>query len=298
MRAHNKFAMTLCLVLLSASACGGSDAKPSEEDVSEKIPQSQTRIATASHSNTIPSQPLEIEREEESKPPAIAALVTPEPETYSQYMKRGRDLSNDGEPQQALLDYQQAAQMAPNAAMPEIQQARMYLTLGETGQAREHIAEAIEMDSTSSFAWNTMGRVEMAERDYEAAIVSFARAVDEDPDNSYAWNNLGLVYLSTEDYLEAVQALERATSGVSPKAYMWNNLGMAYEHLNDLVLARASYDQAIGAGSDRAQANYDRLIGVVSLVPAIVPEDPSNEIVPAVDENGEVEGAFIRAERE
>ena len=298
MRAHNKFAMTLCLVLFSASACGGSDAKPSEEEAFEKIPQSQTRIATPSHSNTIPMKPLAIEGEEERTLPVAAIPVVPEPETYSQYMKRGRDLWKNGKLQQALLDYQHAAQLAPKAAMPEIQQARMYLALGEAGQAREHIAEAIEMDSQSSLAWNTMGRVEMAERDYEAAIVSFSRAVDEDPDNSYAWNNLGLVYLLIEDYLEAVQALEKATSGVSPKAYMWNNLGMAYEHLNDIVLARASYDQAIASGSDRAQANFDRLIGVVSLVPAIVPEDPSNEIVPAADENGEEEGAFGAASRE
>src|SRR5690606_35029064 len=116
-------------------------------------------------------------------------------------------------------------------------------------------------------AWNTLGRVELAEHDHEAAIVSFERAVLENEDNSYAWNNLGFLYIETGDHEAAAEALEQATSGAAPTSYMWNTLGMAYEPLDKIVEARAAYRQAADAGSAKAQANVERLEGVVSLVP-------------------------------
>ena len=40
-----------------------------------------------------------------------------------------------------------------------------------------------------------MGRVELMDKDEDAAATAFAKAVELNPDNVWAWNNLGLVYL-------------------------------------------------------------------------------------------------------
>jgi Flp pilus assembly protein TadD len=154
------------------------------------------------------------------------------------------------------------------------------LAQGNTEGAREHVEVAIDIDGASSLAWNTLGRVELAEHDNQAAIVSFERAAEENEDNSYAWNNLGFAQMEEGNFEDAVTALEAATSGGSPTGYMWNNLGMAYEHLDRISLARASYRQAADLGSGRAQDNFDRLEGVVSLV--VTPAGDANEVVDAL----------------
>jgi Flp pilus assembly protein TadD len=171
----------------------------------------------------------------------------------------------EGSYAQAVEFFAKATEARPGQALPRLQMARALLATGESAKAREQIEAALEIDGSSSDAWNTMGRVELAEGDRDAAIASFQRAVDEDEDNSYAWNNLGYVLIEAQRYEESVTALENATTGRKPTSYMWNNLGMAYEHLDMLVEARAAYRQGADLGSTKAQANLARLEGVVSL---------------------------------
>jgi tetratricopeptide (TPR) repeat protein len=201
---------------------------------------------------------------EEADKPALPAEV--EPEKFSEFMRRARSRFASNDYAGAQSDYEEAVSKRPESFRPRVQLARTFLAVGKIEGAREHAEIAIEIDGASSLAWNTLGRVELAERDYAAAAVSFERAVEENEDNSYAWNNLGFVHMEEGDYDAAVEALESATSGASPTGYMWNNLGMAYEHLDHITLARASYRQAADLGSGRAQDNFDRLEGVVSLV--------------------------------
>ena len=96
-----------------------------------------------------------------------------------------------------------------------------------------------------SSAWNTLGRVELAERDFDAAVASFERATEENEDNSWAWNNLGFTLIQQDNFEDAAAALERATSGDNVTGYMWNNLGMAYEQ---------------SGWNDKAIEEYDRFL--------------------------------------
>ncbi len=244
-------------------AIGCGDDKVSKMPPKQEFPQSVTRdVAPKTQITPIADEPVAsvpMELPKELKP------VRPTPETYSQFMQEGRILMTEGNYGAAVDNFAKAAEKKPNLAAPRMQMARALLASGNHAEARVHAEAAIEIDSSLSDVWNTMGRVELAEGDREAAIASFQRAVDADEDNSYAWNNLGYVLIEVERYEEAVQALENATSGGKPTHYMWNNLGMAYEHLDMLAEARASYRQAVDGGSPKAQANLDRLEGVVSL---------------------------------
>jgi Flp pilus assembly protein TadD len=158
------------------------------------------------------------------------------------------------------------------------------LDAGKLREARTHAERAIEVDEESAGAWHTLGRIELAERDFAAAASSFEHAVEVEEENSYAWNNLGYAQLEQGKYEEAVVALESATSGTSPTPYMWNNLGMAYEHVDRIREARAAYRQAAQGGSEKGQANLDRLEGVTSLIPAEPQPEQGGEVLPPVDE--------------
>jgi len=187
----------------------------------------------------------------------------------------------------AMSALAKARKLKPGSARPDIEAARIELAAGNPDAARPFVESAVEIDSESSYAWNTMGRVELGEGDLEAALSSFERAADADEDNSFAWNNLGLVLMRLDRYPEAASALEQATGGLKPTPYMWNNLGMAYEHLNRFDLAGAAYRRAEELGSGKATANLKRLEeGGIDLSP---PVDSPEEI--AASEAMHSEGA-------
>jgi tetratricopeptide (TPR) repeat protein len=176
-----------------------------------------------------------------------------------------------------------AAEREPDDVRLRVKLSRALLDAGRIAEARDHAATAIQIDPDSGAAFYVLGRIEMADKDMDAAVAAFEKTVEKDEDNSYAWNNLGYIFIEQEKFVEAAAALENATSGAKPTDYMWNNLGMAYEHLDRMREARAAYRQAVELGSTKGQANLERLEGVTSLVRTTEPdadEDPHVDIVP------------------
>lgn len=247
--------LTAGLIGLSSAACGSG----AREDAS-----SQEKTAA-------PVMPPSVAKSEAQltsvKPAAEPApeVKTPEPEIEPKPVVKSKDEVLD----QLVFD----AERKPEDVHLRVRVARAMLDAGKIGEARTHAERAVEVDEESAGAWHTLGRVELAERDFEAAAESFKRAVEADPENSFAWNNLGYAFIEQQKFEEAVDALEHATSGTSPTGYMWNNLGMAYEHVDRIREARAAYRQAAQAGSTKGQDNLERLEGVTSLRPASVEDD-------------------------
>ncbi len=284
----------LCPVIALAIACG---AKKVDSDDSDKaFPPSVTADSSGDKTATLPTTPATLP----SSPPSIIdekpvpvqdEAKQPLPTSYRELISRGKSLLAEGNGADALLMFTKAAEAKPYA-YPRIQMARALLSMDMFETARSHAEAAVDMDEGSTFAWNTLGRVELAAGDLDAAIVSFERASAADEHNSYAWNNLGFALLQQQRYQEAAEALESATSTQSPKSFMWNNLAMAYEHLDMLDEARAAYRQAIESGSDKAEASLARLEGVVSLKPKSEPnksadmDDPPLVAKPIAEPNG------------
>jgi Flp pilus assembly protein TadD len=246
--------LTAGLIGLSSAACGSGareDASSHEKTAAPVMPPSVAKS----------------EAQLTSVKPAVEPVpeVKPEPEIEPKPVVKSKDEVLD----QLVFD----AERKPEDVHLRVRVARAMLDAGKIGEARTHAERAVEVDEESAGAWHTLGRVELAERDFEAAAESFKRAVEADPENSFAWNNLGYAFIEQQKFEEAVDALEHATSGTSPTGYMWNNLGMAYEHVDRIREARAAYRQAGQAGSTKGQANLERLEGVTSLIPASVEDD-------------------------
>lgn len=180
----------------------------------------------------------------------------PMPESFGGLLKEAK---SGGDVERGMKALELARAKKPGSAIPDIEAARLMLSAGRTGEARPFVEAALDLDSGSSYGWNTMGRVELGEGNLEAAVASFERATEENEDNSYAWNNLGLTLMRLDRAPEAVDALERATSGNKPTGYMWNNLGMAYEHIGRPDLAVSAYRQGRGLGSAKSEDNLERL---------------------------------------
>jgi len=269
--------LTAGLIGLSSAACGSGareDATSHEKtSVASVMPPSVARAGTELTSVA----PAEVP----------APKVEPQPEIEPGPAVKTRDEVLD----KLVFD----AERDPDDVHLRVRVARALLDAGKLREARTHAERAIEVDEKSPGAWHTLGRVELAERDFQAAAASFQRAVEEDADNSYAWNNLGYALIEQQKFEEAVEALESATSGTSPTPFMWNNLGMAYEHVDRIREARAAYRQAAQGGSTKGQANLDRLEGVSSLVPSS-PVAPSSteEVVPPGQDESDSSGSAVQ----
>ncbi len=260
----------LCPAIVLAIACGSKKVDSEHKE----FPPSVTADSSGTKTATLPTTPTPLTSvavdEQSMTVPIQSEIEAPAPTTYRGFISRGKSLLAEGNGADAFLMFTKAAEAKPYA-YPRIQMARALLSMDMFETARTHAEAAVDMDEQSTFAWNTLGRVELAAGDLDAAIVSFERASAADEHNSYAWNNLGFALLQQQRYQEAAEALESATSTQSPKSFMWNNLAMAYEHLDMLDEARAAYRQAIESGSSKAEASLARLEGVVSLVPKAEP---------------------------
>jgi tetratricopeptide (TPR) repeat protein len=159
----------------------------------------------------------------------------------------------------AIAALEAELEKAPDDAKLHTELARLHIAANHVRKARKHAERATELAPKSSGAWNTLGRVELLDKDYEEAIASFQMAIETNDQNSYAWNNLGLALSLDKQWDEAVEALETAVELDKVEPYMWNNLGMAYEHVDRLEDARDAYRDGAKAGSEAAKENLERL---------------------------------------
>jgi len=165
-----------------------------------------------------------------------------------------------GEPEvDKVAELEAELEQSPDDGKLHIELARLHITANQVRKAREHAERATELAPKSSGAWNTLGRVELLDRDHDEAIAAFQTAIECNDKNAYAWNNLGLALSLSERWDEAAEALEQAVELDEVEPYMWNNLGMAYEHLERLDDARDAYRTAKKAGSAAGKDNLARL---------------------------------------
>jgi len=241
-------------MLLVTVACGDKETSPTAApapSIPSIVDDKPAMASIDSRALTVPDVAPAI--------PEAAALASEEPvmpESFSELVSVAKG-SDDVEI--AMRALAMARERRPSSVIPDIESARVMLKAGRLSEARAFAESAVDVDSKSSYAWNTMGRLELMEGDLDAAVASFERAAEENEDNSFAWNNLGLTLMRLDRVPEAVSALERATSGAKPTEYMWNNLGMAYELAHRPDLAVSAYRQAVSLGSARAEVNIERL---------------------------------------
>lgn len=149
-------------------------------------------------------------------------------------------------------------------------QAIVLLRRGQHEQAEALLDEVVALDPTLWRAWNGLGRVRDAEKDYTAARYAYRQAIDLNPNVALLHNNLGFSLLASGDpaYAESSfkQALELdpemdvasanlrlalalqgryvpalAGTGATERARVMNNVGYAALLRGDLNKARSLF---------------------------------------------------------
>ena len=99
------------------------------------------------------------------------------------YFMQGEFLLNQGNYALAVLEFQDALEIDPNASTIHISIADAYRRLGRSGRAEDHLKIAIDLDPKDVSGRELLGQLYLMNRQYDLALVQFLALLKIDGDN-------------------------------------------------------------------------------------------------------------------
>ena len=166
----------------------------------------------------------------------------------------GRFLETQGRLDDALDQYQQAAQEKPWLATVYFNLGTAHLQQGAFADAEAALLQALDLSPDYPKALGNLGLLYASQNQTEKARVQFERAVAVAPGDATALGNLGTFYLNQEDPVRAIDLLRRAVD--ADPAYLdgWLNLAVAHFRNDDLERAGQAARKALEIDPANPQA--------------------------------------------
>ncbi len=167
------------------------------------------------------------------------------------YFRRGIAYEKKGDHEQAIRDFSQAIQLAPDSANAFLNRGVAHREKGDVDRAIEDFAQAIRLRPTSALAWR--GRAELYldyNEDYERAVADYGEAVRLEPTNPGYANGLGVAYANEGEYKRAIDEFSRAIRLDPNGSYYYYNRGMAYFDQGEFVEAVPDFTKSAELLSD------------------------------------------------
>lgn len=124
---------------------------------------------------------------------------------------------------------------------------------GDSAAAMKYWERSLQLDASRADANDSLGYAFLLRDEYEKAETYFRKALILEPDLATANFRLANTLVHQGRMREAAAILERATS-LSAEAHRL--LGEAYQHLKEYPKAKASYEAAVTANTNLAEAYY------------------------------------------
>ncbi len=161
----------------------------------------------------------------------------------------------------ALREFEKVSQKAsPSLRGRALQgQAIVWLRRGQHSKAEPVLNEVINLDPALWRAWNGLGRVRDASKDYVAARYAYRQAIDIDPRNAVLHNNLGFSLLASGDPAYAETSLRRALE-LDPE------MGVAAANLRLALALQGRYVPALAGAHASERARIMNNVGYAALL--------------------------------
>ena len=145
----------------------------------------------------------------------------------------------------ALSDLERAVALNPGDARIQHSYGTLLGLLGRFPEATAALTAATRLDPLSSAAWDDLGLVLMASRDYRGAHQAFARELEIQPDDPFALDNLGNLQLVTRAPAEALATYRKVSEAPLRDA----GIAMAEHSLGNNRQSQQALDAAIANGA-------------------------------------------------
>jgi len=126
------------------------------------------------------------------------------------YFMQGEFLLNQGNYALAVLEFQDALDIDPNASTIHISIADAYRRLGRSGRAEDHLKIAIDLDPKDVSGRELLGQLYLVNRQYDLALVQFLALLKIDGDNDNYLTIIGDLYKLQKQWNNSIDFYLRA----------------------------------------------------------------------------------------
>lgn len=171
------------------------------------------------------------------------------------YVANGDRYKDRGLPEEALIEYLQAAKLAPNDVTIAVKIYEVYMNEMRREERAVLELEKMRMNFPDKpEPWFHSGNFHLSRGEYEQALEYYRKTLRIAPGFARALNNLGVLYNSIGKYDLAEKVFFEALN-VDPDNYTTHkNLGVLYDpaeqRMPDAVKARYHYQRCLSIGGD------------------------------------------------
>jgi tetratricopeptide (TPR) repeat protein len=166
----------------------------------------------------------------------------------------GLALQGQKEYDESIAAFTQAHEAAPSAAQPMVALIRSYVASGKTQEAKDFLVAVVRTNENNYAAQFLLGRLYMADKEFDKAVTAFAKAVAANPKLGIGHYALATTYLSQGDQAKAVEALQVGVEATPDNAALKITLAGIHEKDGDYEAAIPLYEKVLGKLPDQPVA--------------------------------------------
>jgi len=189
----------------------------------------------------------------------------------------GAMLAADGQNDQAIVCYTQALHFDPKSAEIHISLGNAHLQQGQFDLAIKHLTEAITIKPGYANIHNNLGNALTGKNQVDEAIRQFRQALRLDPNHYSAHNNLGVALLEKKNIDEAIEEFRQALRLKPTYAKAHNNLAKAFYRQHRQEEAVAHWSQAVRLRPNWAEP-HNNLAWVLATAQDVKLRNPSEAV--------------------
>lgn len=183
-------------------------------------------------------------------------------------LNRGRALSDLGDKNKAMADYNQGLKLSPKDLSGLLNRSNIYSERGELDKAQADLDRAIAINAKFTLAYYNRGTLFHKTKDYKRAVDDFTVVIKNAPKFGPAYNNRSSAYTSLKQYDKAIAdstmsiSLLPANATDVDRALLHGTRAVAYGKTWDYVRAISDMNEAVRLNPSRVylmarQASYD-----------------------------------------
>ena len=182
----------------------------------------------------------------------------PRPTLAIAHNNRGIALFAKGDHDRALLDYNEAIRLLPNADYPYNNRGNLWLEKKNYDLAMADYDKAISLNPNNARAYNNRGKIWTERKQYDRALLDYEQAIKLAPSYANAFYNRGNVWRERRDRDRAMADYSEAIRLDPKDALAYTGRGNLWYEVDEYEKAIADYGQAIRLNPSHATTYFQR----------------------------------------
>jgi len=175
------------------------------------------------------------------------------------YEREGDNYIRQGNMDMAFVQYEKAQNLDPDSNGVRYKLGWLLLNRGLNAEALKNFEEIQRREPDNALAYEGIGRVNIALKDYDKAGKNLEKALQLKPDFWQCHALFAFLYDRQGRYDDAIASYQKAIAIKSDSFLLYNNLGMSYYMKGDYEKSVEAYIHALKVNEKAPPATYNNL---------------------------------------